>query len=400
MQLPTTENAIRGLKPPAGRAQAIYRDANVKGLGLRVGTASKVWVADHRDAAGKRRLATLGRFPAMGLREARAAAQAVIGGSAIGIDLVAERDSRRSKQKQEAIETLGYWWTRYDAEHVALLRENSQRSIRGAITDLLAVASEVPISQITPSHVREALERRRSRGAVKSVFHARNSAVGFFKWLIEREAIQFNPASAVRSPKRSKGQRVLTDSEIQDLLQLLFDGSMPKNARDVIIFTMLTGRRIGEVVGLLFDRVDERSKSMVLPEEDDKQGLERLFPLADAALAIIQGRRRLTNGVYVFQGVRQGKAPTQSLAAIPLRKLLGSEKWKHRHFTLHDLRRTYRTLASRLGVRFEVAELLLGHSLPGVHGTYDRHTYQEEMRAAAELIAAHILKLAPKGALA
>jgi integrase len=175
---------------------------------------------------------------------------------------------------------------------------------------------------------------------------------------------------------------------------------MPKNARDVIIFTMLTGRRIGEVVGLLFDRVDERSKSMVLPEEDDKQGLERLFPLADAALAIIQGRRRLTNGVYVFQGVRQGKAPTQSLAAIPLRKLLGSEKWKHRHFTLHDLRRTYRTLASRLGVRFEVAELLLGHSLPGVHGTYDRHTYQEEMRAAAELIAAHILKLAPKGALA
>jgi integrase len=398
--LPTQENAIRGLKAPAGKAQAIFRDATVKGLGLRVGAKSKVWVADHKDAAGARRLATLGAFPAMGLREARAAAQAVIGGNAIGIDLVAERDARKAAQKKHAVETVGFWWERYDAEHVAHLRDNSQRSIRGAITDLLAVAEDVPVTEITPGHVREAMERRRARGAAKSTFHARNTAVGFFKFLIEREVLQFNPASAVRSPKRNRGQRVLTDGELQDLLRLLGTGEVTANARDVIYFTMLTGRRIGEVVGLRFADVDRRAATMTLREESDKQGLERLFPLPDAALAIVNDRRRLTNGEYVFQGVRQDKPPTQSLAAIPLRKLLGSAKWKHRHFTLHDLRRTYRTLASRLGVRFEVAELLLGHSLPGVHGTYDRHTYQPEMAAAAKLIAEHIIKLAPKGVLA
>ena len=395
-KLPTTDAALRGLKPPPGKAQAIYRDAHVRGLGLRVGVKTKTWIVDHKDPTGKRKLSTLGIFPAMGLAAARAAAQAVMGGKSLGIDLVAERDQRTAQRKRQAKETLSYWWDRYDKEHVATLRINSQRSIRGAVTDLLAVAGSVPVAEVMPAHIRESLDRRRARGAVKSCFHARNSAVGLFKWLIEMEAIQFNPASAVRSPKRNRGQRVLTDSELQDLLYLLAAEEVTRNARDVILFCILTGRRIGEVVGLQFSAVNLKTSEMALLEGDDKQGVERLFPLSEPALAIVKARRMLTNGEYVFQGVRQDSAPTQSIAAIPLRKLLKSAAWKHRPFTLHDLRRTYRTIASKLGVRFEVAELLLGHSLQGIHGTYDRHTYLTEMKTATDLIGAHIIKLAPK----
>ena len=359
---------------------------------------TKTWIADHKDAAGKRKLSTLGAFPGMGLAAARAAAQAVMGGQALGIDLVAERDQRVAKRQQQAKETLGYWWLRYDAEHVSTLRINSQRSIRGAVTDLLAVAQKVAITQVTPAHIRESLDRRRARGAAKSCFHARNSAVGLFKWLIEQEVVQFNPAAAVRSPKRNRGQRVLSDTELQDLLYLLSAEKVPPNARDVILFCILTGRRIGEVVGLTFDLVNIGDAAMVLLEAGDKQGQERLFPLSGGALAIIKERRQLTNGEYVFQGVRQDKPPTHSIAAIPLRKLLASDVWKHRHFTLHDLRRTFRTQASKLGVRFEVAELLLGHSLQGIHATYDRHTYLTEMKEASELIAKHVKTLMPKEA--
>ncbi len=52
------------------------------------------------------------------------------------------------------------------------------------------------------------------------------------------------------------------------------------------------------------------------------------------------------------------------------------------HFTLHDLRRTARTQLAALGVRREVAERCLGHTLGGVEGTYDRHDYFEERRLA------------------
>lgn len=44
----------------------------------------------------------------------------------------------------------------------------------------------------------------------------------------------------------------------------------------------------------------------------------------------------------------------------------------------HDLRRTGRTLLASMGCPAEVAELILGHMLPGVQGTYNRHSYDAE----------------------
>jgi integrase len=56
-------------------------------------------------------------------------------------------------------------------------------------------------------------------------------------------------------------------------------------------------------------------------------------------------------------------------------------------WTLHDLRRTARSLMSRAGVPSEHAERCLGHVIPGVEGVYDRHSYREEMRIAYEKLA-------------
>jgi hypothetical protein len=46
------------------------------------------------------------------------------------------------------------------------------------------------------------------------------------------------------------------------------------------------------------------------------------------------------------------------------------EPWQHR-----DLRRTARTLMSRMGVDSKIAEHALAHVPPGVEGIYDRHHY-------------------------
>ncbi|EDV1703625.1 integrase, partial [Salmonella enterica subsp. enterica] len=51
------------------------------------------------------------------------------------------------------------------------------------------------------------------------------------------------------------------------------------------------------------------------------------------------------------------------------------------HFTIHDLRRTARTNFSEL-TEPHIAEMMLGHKLPGVWSVYDKYTYIEEMREA------------------
>ncbi len=62
-------------------------------------------------------------------------------------------------------------------------------------------------------------------------------------------------------------------------------------------------------------------------------------------------------------------------------------------WTLHDLRRTARSLMSRAGVPSDHAERCLGHVMPGVRGTYDRHEYHDEKRRALEALAALIARI-------
>src|SRR5262249_3489639 len=65
-----------------------------------------------------------------------------------------------------------------------------------------------------------------------------------------------------------------------------------------------------------------------------------------------------------------------------LDKVSGTSGW-----TLHDLRRTARSLMSRAGVPSEHAERCLGHLQPGIRQTYDRHKYIIEMAIAYDKLA-------------
>jgi hypothetical protein len=68
-------------------------------------------------------------------------------------------------------------------------------------------------------------------------------------------------------------------------------------------------------------------------------------------------------------------------------------------WTMHDLRRTARTLLSKAKIKkngvetridFFVAEAILGHALGGVAGIYNRDNYAAEIPAALAALADHI----------
>ena len=63
------------------------------------------------------------------------------------------------------------------------------------------------------------------------------------------------------------------------------------------------------------------------------------------------------------------------------------------NWTLHDLRRTAKTLMARAGVRPDISERVLGHVIAGVEGTYDRYSYADEKRDALEKLAAMIERI-------
>ena len=103
------------------------------------------------------------------------------------------------------------------------------------------------------------------------------------------------------------------------------------------------------------------------------------------ALNIINNRSRLGDNQYVLTGRGGSHLAGFSQGKRALDKVTGVTNW-----TLHDLRRTARSLMSRAGVRENVAEKVLGHVQRGVVGIYDRHAYHDEkghaLRALAGLI--------------
>ena len=112
------------------------------------------------------------------------------------------------------------------------------------------------------------------------------------------------------------------------------------------------------------------------------EGLD--IPLAPAVVDWLNTLRALGAGSeYIFPKRRRDPRERMPHMGIDtLNVALGRVKHGLPHFTLHDLRRTARTHLAALGVRREVAERCLGHKLRGVEGTYDRHDYFKERRAA------------------
>ena len=122
----------------------------------------------------------------------------------------------------------------------------------------------------------------------------------------------------------------------------------------------------------------------VAPREKAAGGALVLPP---AALAIIQTMPRLASNPYVFAGRGEGPS-TDSVRQRPSSKTrlpADMPRW-----TIHDLRRTSRSLMSRAGVQSDIAELVLGHVLGGIRATYDLHRYEQEKGDALKRLAALI----------
>jgi integrase len=97
-----------------------------------------------------------------------------------------------------------------------------------------------------------------------------------------------------------------------------------------------------------------------------------------------------TSGAKPFSGFSKSKTALDK-AIVELREREGRppmEGW-----TLHDLRRTARTLLARAGVRDDIAERCLGHVIKGVEKVYNRYAYLDEKRAAFEALAALLSRI-------
>ena len=125
------------------------------------------------------------------------------------------------------------------------------------------------------------------------------------------------------------------------------------------------------------------NRDWTIPATRYKTGIDHLIPLSKAALSCLPSR----DG-FVFSA--NGQTPIGSLSK---HKTNIDEASNTSGWTIHDLRRTSRSLMSRAGINADIAERCLGHVIPGVRGVYDRHEYHREKKLAFDALASLIERI-------
>jgi integrase len=177
--------------------------------------------------------------------------------------------------------------------------------------------------------------------------------------------------------------RVLSDDEIRAIWPRLAGtfGALVKTL-------LLTAQRREEVARMGWAELGEDG-IWTIPGDRYKTKRPNFVPLSPAALAVIEAQPKIDGCDYVFTG-RTRKTPFAgfSKGKSALDEVTGVAGW-----TLHDLRRTAKTLMVRSGVRPDISERVLGHVITGVEGVYDRHSYLDEKRDALEKLAAIVQRI-------
>jgi integrase len=162
----------------------------------------------------------------------------------------------------------------------------------------------------------------------------------------------------------------------------------PDYSRDFLLTALFTGMRRGELMKLRWDNVDLQARTLHLPTT--KNGDPLNLPLSAFLADLLTKRKEQSEGSpWVFPGPGKNGHLVETKKFL-LRVTTGSGV----SFTLHDLRRTFITIAESLDVPYYALKRLLNHRANGdVTGGYIV-VNAERLRVPVELVAARILELA------
>lgn len=122
--------------------------------------------------------------------------------------------------------------------------------------------------------------------------------------------------------------------------------------------------------------------------------IDEVKPLLEEAM-----RQSLSPRVLFSQASKPVPLQSSDVLCLPYSVMRNAKRRfgvEMEHWSMHDLRKTARTNFSTL-TDVHVAELMLGHSLQGMQGVYDRHLYQAEQREAYRAWWARLQSIVSRG---
>jgi integrase len=364
-----TDIVARTAKPAPGKQLSLW-DSATRGFGLRINPqGTKTWQVM---IGAKRQRITIGHYPTMPLKEARA----------IALTHIANPDATHTPTKATPYLSSAAVSKFIELHHVQSRPSWRNEQKRLLTKHFLSRYGDVPLDKLTTAHILSVTDSLAHLPSEQ--LHVHRALKTFLKWAVLRQLIPSSPVANLPFPsKDSERDRLLSDDELSRIYNAAADLAYPFGY--IVLICIHTGLRRGEVGALKWSYITP--EFITIPKEITKNGREHVIPnLINGNLALVP-----KTSEYLFPTSTDKPFCAWGKNKVRLDNVCGVED-----FVLHDFRRYLSSTMRRLGVPIDVTETILNHvsgSRSQIQRIYDRHDRLPEMKEALQLYEKHLAAL-------
>jgi integrase len=347
---------------------------------------------------GKERTYSIGAFPEISLAQARDERERARDWLRQGKDPTIERRvTKANAGLEQAISFRAVaeeWLGRqtYTEKHLVAQRTRLDR-------DLLPHLGALPVAEVTPALILEALRRVERRGRLETAAKCRRIVSQIFRYAVATGRAKDDPAKlltgALKAPQTNH-RATIALREMPRLFKALAAVPAELNTKLALYWLIVTATRTVETRFACWDEL--HGEQWRIPKERMKMRLEQVVPLSTHALRILELAKPLRasddGAALLFPGfTRHGALSENALLALLARAGYFGRQ------TAHGFRASFSTWAHEVREADpDVIEACLAHVKEGVRGIYNRSSYLsrrlELLQAWGDQCAAWGMKLA------
>ncbi len=370
-----TNTQIRNAKP----REKLYKLPDERGLHLVVfPTGSKLWQMRYRFDA-KDKTASLGKYPEVGLAEAREKRDQMRKQVANDIDPVeAKRVTKQVKKfaQENSFEAVARAW--YASWAAARSPRHAQYVLRRLELDVCPAIGKRAVSEVKAPELVAMMKAIEKRGALDIAKRAFQTTGQVFRYAIAHALAERNPTADVKpsdvlASRRKENYARVDAKELPNLLRKIEGYQGTPVTRLAIKLLALTFVRTGELIGAKWEEFDLEAAEWRIPAERMKMRTPHIVPLCKQAIQILQVLHGVTgHSKFLFPGERDHSKPISNNTIL---KALERMDYKGR-MTGHGFRGLASTILHEKDFDHAHIELQLAHQERNqVSASYNHATY-------------------------
>lgn len=389
-----TDTALKALKPK----DKAYTAADERGLYVEVfPTGGIVWRYRYR-VDGRREKLTLGKYPALTLKNARIkrdeAAQAA------AMSKSPARQKQLAKRAAADATTVAEFGERFFREIVAKDRQNITIPRRYFDKSIVPAIGAKAVRDVTTEDVRAIIWKKKDEGFDAAAGNIRGVLKRMFDYATTAGLVGVNPVLALpmrHVHKARSRDRALSPDEIRRFLVAAFESNIRRQFKIGLHLILLTMVRKSELLLARWEHVDFERAEWHIPAEHSKTGKPHIVFLSRQAVALFKELQALAGGSELVMPGRGSLTKPFAHNAINNALKVALVGQDIPAFTIHDLRRTASTLLHENGWASDVVEKALNHTIGGVRGVYNRAEYEPQRREMLQFWADYVEQLMTAG---